>query len=156
RERAGRLTLAYRLHCILVLKYRFVTIQAMQSIDTHNHEAEQLKEARNAVDAGRVEDLPEGSSKTIALSGGREFALYRVDGEFYATENFCPHKGAPLAAGTLCDHIVECEWHGCQFDVRTGECLTVREKILTYEVVIEDGVVKVLRSAGANTCPSYL
>jgi nitrite reductase/ring-hydroxylating ferredoxin subunit len=116
----------------------------MQSIDTQDQEHEQPKQAQKIVDAGRVEDLPEGSSKTIALSGGCELALYRVDGEFYATENFCPHKGAPLAAGTLCDHIVECEWHGWQFDVRTGECLTVREKILTYEVVIEDGVVKVL------------
>jgi hypothetical protein len=48
----------------------------MQSIDTHNHEAEQLKEAQNVVNAGRVEDLPEGSCKTIELSGGRELALY--------------------------------------------------------------------------------
>jgi nitrite reductase/ring-hydroxylating ferredoxin subunit len=128
----------------LVLKYCFVTIQAMQSIDTHNREAEQLKEVRNAVNAGRVEDLPEGSCKTIELSGELELALYHVNGEFYATGNFCPHKGAPLADGTLCDHVIECEWHGWQFDVRTGECLTVPEKIETYEVVIEDGFVKIL------------
>ena len=75
KERAGRQTLAYLLHCILVLKYCFVTIHAMQSIDTHNHEAEQPKEARKAVYAGRVEDLPEGSCKTIEVSGGRELAL---------------------------------------------------------------------------------
>ena len=116
----------------------------VQSIDTHNQAADQPKEARNAVDAGRVEDLPEGSCKTIELSGGRELALYHVNGEFYASENFCPHKGAPLAAGKLCNHVIECDWHGWQFDVRTGECLTVSEKIPTYEVVIEDGFVKIL------------
>ena len=116
----------------------------MQSIDTHNHEADQLKEARKAVYAGRVEDLPHGSSKTIELPEGRELALYNVNGEFYATENFCPHKGAPLADGILCEHIIECDWHGWQFDVRTGECLTVVEKVKTYEVVIEGGLIKVL------------
>ena len=116
----------------------------MQSFDTHNSEAEQPKEARETVDAGRIEDLPEGTCKTIELSGGRELALYRVNGEFYATENFCPHKGAPLADGKLCDHVIECEWHGWQFDVRTGECLTVSEKITTYEVCVEDGLIRVL------------
>ena len=116
----------------------------MQSIDTHNDEADQLKEARKAVNAGRVEDIPEGSCKTIELSGGRELALYHVNGEFYATENFCPHQGAQLGEGTLCNHVIECEWHGWQFDVRTGECLTVRERISTYEVVVKDGFVRIL------------
>ena len=116
----------------------------MQSIDTHNQAAHLSTETRNAVDAGRVEDLPEGSCKTIELSGGRELALYHVNGEFYASENFCPHKGAQLAAGKLCDNVIECELHGWQFDVRTGECLTVTEKISTYEVVVRDGVVTIL------------
>lgn len=116
----------------------------MQSIDTHNHEAEQAVEARKVVDGGRVEDLSEGSCKTVELPGGRELALYHVNGEFYASENFCPHKGAPLAAGTLCNHVIECEWHGWQFDVRTGECLTVRETIETYEVVVRDGGIEIL------------
>jgi nitrite reductase/ring-hydroxylating ferredoxin subunit len=101
-------------------------------------------ETRQAVDAGRVEDYPVGSCNTVALPEGRELTLYNVNGEFYATENFCPHKGAPLASGKLCEHVIECEWHGWQFDVRTGECLTVTEKIQTYEVVVEEGLVKIL------------
>ena len=40
-------------------------------------------------------------------------------------------------------HIVECGWHGWQFDVRTGECLTVTEKIRTYVVKVEEGIVVV-------------
>ena len=69
--------------------------------------------------------------------------MYNVDGEFYATENFCPHKGAPLHEGTLCGHIVECGWHGWQFDVRSGECLTVRDRIRTYTVFVEYDLVKI-------------
>ena len=116
----------------------------MQSFDTNSPDPDQTMEPSGAVDAGRVEDLPNGSSKTIELPDGRELALYNVDGEFFATGNFCPHKGAPLAGGILCEHVIECDWHGWQFDVRTGECLTVPEKVLTYEVVVEEGLVKVL------------
>jgi nitrite reductase/ring-hydroxylating ferredoxin subunit len=116
----------------------------MQSFNTHDSAAEQSEQTPENVKAGCVEDLPEGSCKTIELSGGRELAVYHVNGEFYATDNFCPHKGAPLAAGKLCDHVIECEWHGWQFDVRTGECLTVTEKISTYEVVVEEGLIKIL------------
>ena len=116
----------------------------MQSIDTQNLDSGQLKEPQKAFDAGRVEDIPDGSCKTIELPAGRELALYHVNGEYYATENFCPHKGVPLAEGTLCDHVIECDWHGWQFDVRTGECLTVPEKLETYQVVIAEGLIKVL------------
>jgi len=107
----------------------------MQSFDTNSPDSDQLIEPSRAVDAGRAEDLPNGSSKTIELPEGRELALYNVNGEFYATENFCPHKGAPLVDGILCEHVIECAWHGWQFDVRTGECLTVPEKLETYEKI---------------------
>ena len=116
----------------------------MQSIDTHNDNVQQVADGERTIDAGRVEDLPDGSCKTIELPAGRELALFRVNGEFYATENFCPHQGARLAQGILCEHVIECDLHGWQFDVRTGECLTVAEKIKTYEVVVEDGAVKVV------------
>jgi naphthalene 1,2-dioxygenase ferredoxin component len=88
-------------------------------------------------------DLPSGTCISLELPDGNELAVYNVDGEFYATENFCPHKGARLTEGTLCGHIIECGLHGWQFDVRSGECLTVPDRIRTYPVTIEDGVIKV-------------
>lgn len=116
----------------------------MQSFDTDRPDSDRLLKPSRAVDAGRVEDLPQGSSKTVELPEGRELALYNVNGEFYATENFCPHKGAPLTDGTLCEHVIECDRHGWQFDVRTGQCLTVTEKIETYEVFVADGFIKIM------------
>jgi NAD(P)H-dependent nitrite reductase small subunit len=92
----------------------------------------------------RVEELPEGRGATVELEGGRELALYNAGGQFYAVENFCPHKGAPLADGTLRGHTVECAWHGWRFDLRTGACLDhSSEAVETYEVVVEDGWVKI-------------
>jgi nitrite reductase/ring-hydroxylating ferredoxin subunit len=116
----------------------------MQPFDTNRPDSDQLTKPRGAINAGRVEDFPHASCQTIDLLEGRELALYNVSGEFYATENFCPHKGAPLANGILCGHVIECDWHGWQFDVRTGECLTVHERIETYEVFVEDGVIRIV------------
>jgi nitrite reductase/ring-hydroxylating ferredoxin subunit len=116
----------------------------MQSIDTHNTDLQQVARGERTIDAGRVEDLPDGSCKTIELPAGRELALFNVNGEFYAIENFCPHKGAPLSQGILCSHVIECDLHGWQFDVRTGECLTVPERIETYAVAVEDHLIKIV------------
>ena len=81
-------------------------------------------------------DLQPGTSISLELPDGAEVAVYNVDGEYYATENFCPHKGARLSEGILCGYIIECGLHGWQFDVRTGECLTVPEPIRTYPVIV--------------------
>jgi nitrite reductase/ring-hydroxylating ferredoxin subunit len=84
-----------------------------------------------------------GTCVRFELPGGDELAVFNVNGEFYAIENSCPHKGAPLSEGAVCGHVVECGLHGWQFDVRTGECLTVRERIRSYALRVEDGLVLV-------------
>lgn len=97
------------------------------------------------VTVGRVEDVPEGRGATVELEGGRELALFNVGGEFFCVENFCPHKGAPLADGSLRGHAVECDWHGWRFDVRTGACVNrPADAVETYEVRIEDGWIKIV------------
>ncbi len=93
---------------------------------------------------GTINALRPGACITFELPDGNELAVYNVDGEFYAIDNYCPHKGAPLSEGTLCGHIVECGWHGWQFDVRNGECLTVRDRIRTYRVVVEGELIKLV------------
>lgn len=50
-------------------------------------------------------------------------ALYRVQGQWCAISDSCPHAGAPLSEGELEGSVVTCPRHGSQFDVRTGERL---------------------------------
>jgi nitrite reductase/ring-hydroxylating ferredoxin subunit len=100
--------------------------------------------ARVAVTAGRVEELPPGHMAIVALPGGDELALYNLGGEFFATDNFCPHKGAPLTDGRLYGDTIECGWHGWRFCVRTGECEENGSAVETYPVVIEEGFLKIL------------
>jgi len=115
----------------------------MQSFDTNTNDAAQSPDRNQTFVVGGIDDLRPGACIRFALPGGDELAVYNVNGEYYATENFCPHRGALLSDGALCGHIIECGLHGWQFDVRSGECLTVRETIRTYQVRIEDGLIKV-------------
>jgi len=113
----------------------------MQSFNTEPDDAAPPAAAKRKLIVGAINHLKPGECARFELPDGDELAVYNVDGEYYATENFCPHKGAPLSEGVMCGHVVECGWHGWQFDVRTGECLTVRETIKTYPLKIEDGAV---------------
>ncbi len=115
----------------------------MQSFNPKSGNFKKPKREGQTVTVGRVEDVPPNRGATVELLNGAQLALYNIAGEFYAIENFCPHKGAPLADGHLCGHLVECDWHGWRFDVRTGECVTNRGAVETYEVVIEDGLIKI-------------
>ncbi|HET9526468.1 MAG TPA: non-heme iron oxygenase ferredoxin subunit [Pyrinomonadaceae bacterium] len=115
----------------------------MQSFNTETDDAATPVAAERKLVVGAINELQPGECARFELPNGDELAVYNVNGEYYATENFCPHKGAPLSEGAFCGHIVECGWHGWQFDVRTGECLTVEERIRSYEVKVERGVLVV-------------
>lgn len=96
----------------------------------------------NWIDAAAHDDVPQ--EDVIAVSaGGREVALYGVDGEVYATDNVCTHGQARLCEGFLEGHEIECPLHQGKFDVRTGAptCAPVTEAIRSYPVKIEGGRV---------------
>jgi nitrite reductase/ring-hydroxylating ferredoxin subunit len=115
----------------------------MQSFNTEPDDALPSTETKQTFSVCPVEALPNGSCRRLSLPNGDELAVYNVNGEFYATENFCPHRGAPLTDGLMTGHVVECGWHGWQFDVRTGECLTVTDTLRTFRVRVEEGMVLV-------------
>ena len=66
-----------------------------------------------------VDELPPGRSTTVTIDG-REFALFNVDGKFFATDDACAHAGASLGWGILEGKTVKCRAHGMRFDVATG------------------------------------
>ncbi|MFN6964593.1 MAG: Rieske (2Fe-2S) protein [Pyrinomonadaceae bacterium] len=97
------------------------------------------------VTVGRADAVPPGRGATVKLKDGSELALFNIGGTFYAIENFCPHKGFPLADSRLYGSIVECDWHGWRFDVRDGRCFTEAGcDIESYEVKVEDGMIKIV------------
>jgi naphthalene 1,2-dioxygenase system ferredoxin subunit len=80
---------------------------------------------------------------TAVTAGGREVAIYSVDGAVYATDNICTHGHARLCDGFLDGHEIECPLHQGKFDVRSGKamCEPLTEDIQAYQVKVEDGSV---------------
>ncbi|MEP6924519.1 MAG: Rieske (2Fe-2S) protein [Pyrinomonadaceae bacterium] len=110
----------------------------------HENPRQPVREGKK-ITVGKVTDLPQGRGATVELKDGSEIALFNVGGKFHAIENFCPHKAATLADGSLRGQIIECSRHGWKFDVTTGECFNSRScSIEAYEVIVEDEMIKIL------------
>ena len=94
------------------------------------------------LDAASVDDIPPDDVIGVQV-GGRDIALYRVDGEVFATDNLCSHGQARLCDGFLLGHEIECPFHQGRFDVRTGQatCVPATEAIRSFPVKIEAGRV---------------
>ncbi|HEY7004015.1 MAG TPA: non-heme iron oxygenase ferredoxin subunit [Gaiellaceae bacterium] len=95
---------------------------------------------------GPVEELPPGEVK-IVRAGELAIGVYNLNGELYAIEDRCSHDDGPLAEGDfdVDEAVAVCPRHGSKFDIRTGRALTLPayEPVETFEVVVEDGIVKV-------------
>ncbi len=90
------------------------------------------------VRVGTLSDLPPGKAKTIEVHG-KPVALYNVGGTLCATVNTCPHRGGPLGEGDLEGAVITCPWHGFQYDVTSGKCLTNPGLALSCHKVRVDG-----------------
>jgi naphthalene 1,2-dioxygenase system ferredoxin subunit len=97
---------------------------------------------RMSDDAGWVKaadraKLAEGDVLGV-LVGGKEIALYDLDGAIYASDDICTHAYAKLSDGWLDKGEIECPLHAGRFDVKTGKalCPPVTDDIKTYPVRI--------------------
>jgi biphenyl 2,3-dioxygenase ferredoxin subunit len=75
--------------------------------------------------------------------GDLTFAVYNVDGEFFVTDDMCTHGPGSLSDGYLEDDVIECNFHGGQFNVRTGDAVgpPCMVPVKTYKAHLEDGFV---------------
>ena len=90
----------------------------------------------------RVADVEVGTARKVE-AGDRVLAVYNIGGEIFVTEDACTHGPGSLSEGMLEDDIIECNFHGGQFNVRTGEVVMPPcfEPVKTYKVMVENGVV---------------
>jgi 3-phenylpropionate/trans-cinnamate dioxygenase ferredoxin subunit len=74
---------------------------------------------------------------------GRQFALYRSDGEFFLSDNICTHAHALLSDGYLEDGCIECPLHQARFDIKTGKalCAPATRDIRVYPVKVDGDAV---------------
>ncbi len=67
----------------------------------------------------RAELPAEGNAKEFTVQGAT-LCVAMIDGKPLALDNVCPHRGGPLAEGTIEDGKVVCPWHQWEFDLVTG------------------------------------
>jgi len=102
------------------------------------------------VDVGSVDLFPDDEGRVVRV-GKVQIAVFHTSGQWFATQNMCPHKRAlVLASGILGTtdqqrRYVSCPMHKKNFDIKTGECLVPGEKdqykLSTFDVKIEDNKV---------------
>jgi 3-phenylpropionate/trans-cinnamate dioxygenase ferredoxin subunit len=75
----------------------------------------------------------------------KQIALFNCEGQFYAIDDMCSHAEASLSEGEVYDCKVECPLHGAEFDLKTGEAVTLpaTQSINTYKTEIIDGYIYV-------------
>ena len=73
----------------------------------------------NFVKICKTSDVKVGSGKSIEING-KPVAVFNIEGNFYAINDTCMHRGGPLGEGELDGKTVICPWHGWRYDVTTG------------------------------------
>ena len=89
-----------------------------------------------------ISEINENSVKTINV-GDKDISIFNVEGEFYAIDDMCSHAEASLAEGEVFDCKIECPLHGAEFDLKTGEAVTLpaTRPVATYAISIEDETI---------------
>ena len=108
---------------------------------------------------GKVSDFANGDRKIIDVNG-KSIGVFRVDDQFYAIRNRCPHQFGPLCVGdaraagglraapatcgwTPGPPLIACPWHGWEYDLATGQSFMGPGRgnmaALSYEVSVLPG-----------------
>lgn len=76
------------------------------------------------VKVASVDEIPDGEMRGYEVNGVK-VGIANVDGEFHAFHDCCTHQQYTLSDSFLMGERVTCDFHGAQFDLRTGEVLAL-------------------------------
>ena len=69
---------------------------------------------------GPVDQIPFGEGRAFGVDG-EQVAVFRLrDGTLRALSAVCPHRGGPIADGTIDRQVVMCPLHQHAFSLETG------------------------------------
>ena len=103
-----------------------------EDVEMMTERQRQLDQRLDGVDESQVIEVDAAASlpQGVTLSG-RQFVLNKLDNAESNGSNpwviypaQCPHQLGPLENAALIDGVVCCPWHGYEFDVRTGACVS--------------------------------
>jgi nitrite reductase/ring-hydroxylating ferredoxin subunit len=107
----------------------------------------------------KASEMTDGDRR-IVFVGDHEIGVFRHKGQYFAYSNFCLHQGGPACEGLTIAKVEEklrpdktslglsfsdsemhfvCPWHGMEYDMTTGECVSDRKMKLKKYQVLEKG-----------------
>ena len=92
-----------------------------------------------------TEEVAAGTALKVETEG-LELAVFNLDGTFYVTDDHCTHGPGSLSEGEIDGDVVECNFHGGCFNIKTGEvveppCIV---PVRTYQTRVEGGKVVII------------
>jgi nitrite reductase (NADH) small subunit len=127
------------------------------------------------VSVGSVNDFGDPGRKIVGFENF-EVGVFKLDGEFYAYLNQCPHMGGPVCQGKMIAKVEEiiaedksskgmtfsktklhivCPWHAYEFDIRTGiHPGNPKARLRKVKVAVVDGEVMIAVPDARETAPA--
>ena len=104
----------------------------------------------NFVKVADLDELAEGKPRAVRVEG-QSVALFKHNGNIYATDNQCPHMGYPLTRGRVRGGVLTCDWHGWSYDMGGGGCFTGGcDDLATFPTEVRDDEIYIDISGGGN------
>jgi nitrite reductase/ring-hydroxylating ferredoxin subunit len=110
-------------------------------------------------------ELEEGD-QIVTIINGLEVSIFNIDNEYYAYANWCAHQAGPVCEGRITGtvtstydretgeerrtyekegEVLNCPWHGWEYDIKSGECLSKNGVSLpSFPVEVNKGKIFVL------------
>lgn len=97
---------------------------------------------------GETSDFIPSQPKKVTI-WNKDYVVWKNNNDYHACDNICPHRGASLAEGSVCNNNIVCPYHGYEFN-SNGELKFVpglqfksntKFNIDTFDVIEQDGWV---------------
>jgi len=91
-----------------------------------------------------VDELPNGERLFVDI-GDTPVVVFNIAGQLFAIGDVCTHDDGPLGDGEVEGFHVVCPRHGAEFDVRTGQVVSMPAvvDIPAYPVRVAEGMIEV-------------
>lgn len=91
-----------------------------------------------------IEDFKNKDRLLVSL-GEKCAVIFKVESRYFAIEDSCPHRGAPLIDGQISQRTITCPWHLAEIDLDTGTALKgpLPRGVSVYPVRELDGKIQI-------------
>jgi len=86
------------------------------------------------IDVARADEIPQGNVTERKVKE-RSVLLSANGSQVSCFDNTCAHLGMPLEMGEVADGVITCPYHGFQYLLESGECITAPEVQLKVHAV---------------------